>query len=194
MHRGSTRSRTLSCVWTASAVRNAPADSSVPQNSREVTASAAGGLRSLRVMLPVAAAVVALDQATKQLAVTHLRDHPVDLIKGVLTLRLTLNSGGAFGILQGVPGLFLAATVLVIGLLVVWVRQLADPRMLVPLGMMLGGGLGNASDRLFRDLGGRVVDWIDLHVWPVFNLADSAIVIGVLLVIFMSSRKAAPER
>lgn len=147
----------------------------------------------MRVLLPVAAIVVALDQLTKQLAVTHLRDHPVDVIKGVLSLRLTLNSGGAFGILQGVPGLFLAATVLVVGLLVVWVRQLADPRMLVPLGMMLGGGLGNASDRLFRDFGGRVVDWIDLHVWPVFNLADSAIVIGVLLVIFMSSRKPAPE-
>jgi signal peptidase II len=157
-----------------------------------VTAPATGGLRALRVLLPVAAIVVALDQVTKQLAVTHLRDHPVDVIKGVLTLRLTLNSGGAFGILQGVPGLFLAATVLVIGLLVVWVRQLADPRLLVPLGMMLGGGLGNASDRLFRHFGGRVVDWIDLHVWPVFNLADSAIVIGVLLVIFMSSRKPAP--
>jgi signal peptidase II len=145
------------------------------------------------VLLPVAAVVLALDQGTKQLAVTHLRDHPVDLIKGAVTLRLTLNSGGAFGILQGVPGLFLAATVLVIGLLVVWVRQLADPRMLVPLGMMLGGGLGNASDRLFRHFGGRVVDWIDLHVWPVFNLADSAIVIGVLLVIFMTSRKPAPQ-
>jgi signal peptidase II len=174
-------------------VRNAPADSSEPQDSTGVTAPATGGLRALRVLLPVAALVVALDQVTKQLAVSHLRDHPVDVIKGVLTLRLTLNSGGAFGILQGVPGLFLAATVLVIGLLVVWVRQLADPRMLVPLGMMLGGGLGNASDRLFRDLGGRVVDWIDLHVWPVFNLADSAIVVGVLLVIFMSSRKPAPD-
>jgi signal peptidase II len=146
------------------------------------------------VLLPVAALVLVLDQVTKQLAVTHLRDHSIDIIKGVLTLQLTLNSGGAFGILQGVPGLFLAATVLVIGLLVVWVRQLADPRMLVPLGMMLGGGLGNASDRIFRDLGGRVVDWIDLHVWPVFNLADSAIVIGVLLVIFMSTRKPASEK
>jgi signal peptidase II len=151
-------------------------------------------LKSLRVLLPVAAIVLALDQCTKQLAVTHLQDHPIDVIKGVLTFRLTLNSGGAFGILQGVPGLFLAATVLVVGLLVVWVRQLADTRLLVPLGMMLGGGLGNASDRLFRDLGGRVVDWIDFHVWPVFNLADSAIVIGVILVVFMSSRKTALEK
>jgi signal peptidase II len=174
-------------------VRNAPADGSFPHNPAGVTATA-GGLRSLRVLLPVAALVLVLDQVTKQLAVNHLKDHSVDIIKGVLTLQLTLNSGGAFGILQGVPGLFLAATVLVIGLLVVWVRQLADPRMLVPLGMMLGGGLGNASDRIFRDLGGRVVDWIDLHVWPVFNLADSAIVIGVLLVIFMSTRKPAPEK
>jgi signal peptidase II len=158
-----------------------------------MTASA-GGLRSLRVLLPVAAAVLIADQLTKQLVFTHLQNHSVDIISGVLTLRFTLNSGGAFGILQGVPGLFLAATVLVIGLLVVWVRQLADPRMLIPLGMMLGGGLGNASDRLFRHLGGRVIDWIDLHVWPVFNLADSAIVIGVILVIIMSSWKPATQK
>jgi signal peptidase II len=151
-------------------------------------------LKSLRVLIPVAAIVVILDQTTKQFAVTHFQDHPFDVIKGVLTFRLTLNSGGAFGILQGVPGLFLAATVLVVALLVVWVRRLSDQRMLIPLGMMLGGGLGNASDRLFRHLGGRVVDWIDFHVWPVFNLADSAIVVGVILVVFMSSRKAAPEK
>jgi signal peptidase II len=171
-----------------------PADAPAPDDPPQLAATAAGGLRSLRVLLPVAAAVLALDQITKQLAVNHLRDHPIDIIKGVLTLRLTLNSGGAFGILQGVPGLFIAATVLVVGLLVVWVRQLADARMLVPLGMMLGGGLGNASDRIFRDLGGRVVDWIDLHVWPVFNLADSAIVIGVILVILMSSRTPARSK
>jgi signal peptidase II len=138
--------------------------------------------------------VLIADQVTKQLVFTHLQDHSVDIISGVLTLRFTLNSGGAFGILQGVPGLFLAATVLVIGLLVVWVRQLADPRMLIPLGLMLGGGLGNAFDRLFRHLGGRVIDWIDLHVWPVFNLADSAIVIGVILVIIMSSWKPASQK
>jgi signal peptidase II len=159
-----------------------------------VTGSGQGSLKSLRVLIPVAAIVVILDQGTKQFAVTHFQDHPFDVIKGVLTFRLTLNSGGAFGILQGVPGLFLAATVLVVALLVVWVRRLSDQRMLIPLGMMLGGGLGNASDRLFRHLGGRVVDWIDFHVWPVFNLADSAIVVGVILVIFMSSRKAAPEK
>jgi signal peptidase II len=150
-------------------------------------------MKSLRVLLPVAAAVLILDQVTKQLAYTRLQHHDFDIIKGVLTFRLTLNSGGAFGILQGVPGLFLAATVIVVGLLAVWVRRLADTRLLVPLGMMLGGGLGNASDRLFRDLGGRVVDWIDFHVWPVFNLADSAIVVGVILVVLMSSRSASPE-
>jgi signal peptidase II len=174
-------------------VRNAPANGSFPHNSTGVTATA-GGLRSLRVLLPVAAVVLIADQVTKQLVFTHLQDHSVDIISGVLTLRFTLNSGGAFGILQGVPGLFLAATVLVIGLLVVWVRQLADPRMLIPLGLMLGGGLGNAFDRLFRHLGGRVIDWIDLHVWPVFNLADSAIVIGVILVIIMSSWKPASQK
>ena len=180
-----------SSAWIASAAKNAPAELLLSYNSQKVKASAERPLSSMRVLLPVAAAVLVADQMTKEFAVTHLQDHEIDVIKGVLTLRLTLNSGGAFGILQGVPGLFLAATVLVIGLLVVWVRRLADRRLLVPLGMMLGGGLGNAGDRLFRHLGGRVVDWIDLHVWPVFNLADSAIVVGVILVVFMSSRGTA---
>ena len=58
----------------------------------------------------------------------------------------------------------------------------------VPLGLILGGGLGNVTDRLFRGNGGRVVDFIDLHVWPVFNLADSAIVCGGLLAVLLTMR------
>jgi signal peptidase II len=177
----------LCCAWTANGVRNAPAEPSLPHSTSRVTRPG-GGLRALRLLLPVAAVVVAADQSTKQLAVTHFQQHPLDVITGVLTFRLTLNSGGAFGILQGLPGLFLAATVVVIVLLVVWVRQIGETRLLIPLGMMLGGGLGNAIDRLFRHFNGRVVDWIDFHVWPVFNLADSAIVVGVILVLIMTSR------
>jgi signal peptidase II len=59
---------------------------------------------------------------------------------------------------------------------------------MLPLGLVLGGGLGNVSDRLIRDTGGRVVDFIDLHVWPVFNLADVSIVTGVGLILIMSAR------
>jgi signal peptidase II len=135
-----------------------------------------------------AAAVVVLDQITKGWALRALADGPVDVIDGVLTMRLTYNPGGAFGLLQGLPGFFLVATVLVIGIILIWAHRLEDPRLIVPLGMVLGGGLGNLADRVFRDTGGQVVDFIDLHVWPVFNLADSAIVIGVLLILLLSAR------
>ena len=136
----------------------------------------------------IAATVVALDQITKQLALDGLRDGPVDVIDGVFRLRLAFNSGGAFGLLQGVPGFFLVASIVVVCLIVFWVRHLDDPRAIAPLGLILGGGLGNLADRVLRDFDGNVVDFLDFHIWPVFNLADSAIVIGVLTIFWFSFR------
>jgi signal peptidase II len=144
---------------------------------------AARRTRSLTRHLPLAAAAAATlvaDQVTKQLAVDRLADGPVTVVEGVLQWRLTFNSGGAFGLLQGFPGLFLAATVVVIFLLLVWARRVEERVLAIPLGLVVGGGLGNLADRIWRDFDGRVVDFVDLHFWPVFNLADSAIVIGVL--------------
>ena len=125
---------------------------------------------------------------TKQLALAALADGPIHLIDGALSLNLSYNSGGAFGILQGLPGFFLVATIVIAGLILVWVRHVESARSLIPLGMVLGGGIGNLVDRVVREPGGRVVDFIDLHVWPVFNLADSAIVIGVLLLLIFTAR------
>lgn len=153
----------------------------------DVPATHPTGLKARYLLLAgVALAVVAVDQITKSLAVDRLSDGPVDVIHGVLTMRLTLNSGGAFGILQGLPGVFVAASLVVVGLVFFWVRRLTRPALVVPLGLMLGGGLGNVADRLFRDLNGRVVDFIDLHVWPVFNVADACIVCGIALLLFAS--------
>jgi signal peptidase II len=151
------------------------------------------GLRYL-LLGCVAVAVIAIDQITKTLAVDRLADGPVDVVHGVLTLRLTLNSGGAFGILQGLPGVFVAASLVVVGLVFFWVRRLTRPALVVPLGLMLGGGLGNVADRLFRDLNGKVVDFIDLHVWPVFNVADACIVSGIALLLFASMRASGSGR
>jgi signal peptidase II len=141
----------------------------------------------------VAALVVAVDQVTKQLAVDALADGPVDLIDGVLTLRLTLNPGGAFGVLQGVPGFFLVASVGIVIAILFWVRHLEEGRWAFPVGMILGGGIGNLVDRALRDTDGRVVDFIDLHVWPVFNVADSAIVLGVGVILLLMMRSPSPE-
>jgi signal peptidase II len=132
-----------------------------------------------------AALVIAIDQVTKSLALANLSDGPVVVIDGVLRFRLGFNSGGAFGLLQGLPGLFLITTGVVIGIILFWIRNIDDPRWLIPLGMVLGGGVANLLDRVFRDFDGRVVDFIDFRVWPIFNLADSAIVIGVLLILIV---------
>jgi signal peptidase II len=140
-------------------------------------------------LLATAAAVVAADQATKELALRELADGPVELIGGVLSLRLTFNSGGAFGLLPGLPGFFLIATVVVIATILLWARGLEDGRWAIPLGMILGGGLGNLCDRLFREFEGRVVDFVDLSFWPVFNVADAAITVGVLLVLIFGVRR-----
>jgi signal peptidase II len=157
-----------------------------------VTRPALGKIYAL--MLATAAVVVALDQLTKQLALGALKDGPVDIISGAVTFRLTYNSGGAFGLLQGLPGLFMVATVVVVAIILIWARGLEDLRWALPLGMVLGGGLGNVADRLFRATGGRVVDFIDLHVWPVFNIADAAISIGVVVILLLSLRTSASSR
>lgn len=139
-------------------------------------------------MLLTALIVIVFDQITKTLALNALDDGPIEVIDGVLSLRLTFNPGGAFGILQGIPEFFLVATVLVVVLVLFWARKLTETSWTIPLGLVLGGGIGNVIDRVVRDTDGRVVDFVDLHVWPVFNVADSCIVLGVLLLIFMSAR------
>ena len=137
---------------------------------------------------------MALDQLTKQLATAHLAGgRHVDVIEGMVRLRLVHNPGGAFGLFQGIPGLFLVATLGIIAVILIWARKLENPRWSVPLGMVLGGGLGNALDRLLRDTDGAVVDFIDLHVWPVFNVADMAIVCGALAILVTGWRDAERE-
>ena len=140
------------------------------------------------VLLITALFVLILDQITKTIALETLNDGPVDLISGVVTFRLSYNPGGVFGLGQDFPAVFLIATIAVVGFILVWARKIDDRRWLAPLGLVLGGGLGNVADRIVRDTDGRVVDFIDLHVWPIFNLADSAIVIGVLLILLLGFR------
>ena len=160
--------------------------------SSETTSRPLGGRAVYPRLLATAGTVLVFDQITKQIALERLTQGPVDVIPGVLTLRLTFNSGGAFGILQGLPGLFLIFTLVVAAAILLWARTVTDPRWFVPLGMILGGGVGNAWDRLFRGFDGRVVDFVDLHVWPVFNLADSSITLGVVIILWLGARAEEP--
>lgn len=143
-------------------------------------------------LVAVAAVVIAIDQGTKSLALAAL-DAPREVIPGVLTFRILLNPGGAFGILQGFPEFFLLASIVAVVVILFWVRHIDRPAWTLPLGLVLGGGLGNLADRIVRDTDGRVVDFIDLHVWPVFNIADACIVLGIVAIVIMAGREGRHE-
>jgi signal peptidase II len=142
--------------------------------------------------------VYALDRITKFLAERYLQGRdPVELIPAVLQLRFTTNPGGAFGIFGSVPGLFVAISVVVVVVVVVASWRVPSTASAVGLGLVLGGALGNLTDRAVRGrmFSGEVVDFIDFHIWPVFNLADSALVVGaaVLLISGLRRDRAAAE-
>lgn len=125
---------------------------------------------------------------TKQWAASALADGPIVLF-GNVRLALTHNKAGAFG-LGGAFVPFLAVAALVLVLVMVTTGSGTD-RVVVALalGLVLGGAFGNVVDRLFRSPGflrGAVVDFVDLGFWPVFNLADSAITCGCLLLLWAS--------
>jgi signal peptidase II len=119
-----------------------------------------------------------------------LADGPISIL-GPVRLNLTYNTAGAFG-LGGAAVPFLA--VVALGLVIVMASSGAttrEPRLAVAVGLVLGGAVGNLADRLFRGEGwlkGAVVDFVDLRVWPVFNVADAAITCGCVLLIWAGWR------
>jgi signal peptidase II len=148
------------------------------------------GKRRVGALLTVALVVLCIDLATKLLAVAQLTETElVEVVDGVLRLRLVRNPGAAFGVAQG---LTIALTVIAIVVVLVILRisrRLRSPGWAVGLGMVLGGAIGNLVDRLFRAPGplrGHVVDFIELPHFPVFNVADSAIVTGGILLVLLS--------
>jgi signal peptidase II len=144
------------------------------------------------LLFAVAAAAYGLDRVTKLLARHSLagRD-PVQVIPGVLQLNYTLNSGGAFSLGTGQPWLFFGASVAIAAAIVVLAFRVSAVPSAVGLGLVLGGATGNLTDRLLHGPGvsGRVIDFIDFHVWPVFNLADASIVIGAGVLILAGLRR-----
>jgi signal peptidase II len=146
----------------------------------------------LALILAVAGGVLALDVGTKLLAVAELTDRePISLLGGLLTLRLVRNPGAAFGMAQGLTVVFTCVAAAVVIVILRLARRLQSTWWAVALGLVLGGALGNLLDRLLRSPGpgrGHVVDFLELPRWPVFNLADSAIVVAGLLMVGLSAR------
>lgn len=140
----------------------------------------------------VAVAVYLLDQLSKHWALRELQDRVIDIV-GSLRLNLAFNTGAAFSGGTGL-GPVIAVVVVVIVVVLIRFRHRVAHTVLgtVAVGMILGGAIGNLSDRLLRSgdglLGGAVVDFIDLQWWPVFNIADAAVVLGGLALVIESMR------
>ncbi len=149
--------------------------------------------RRIVVLVCVAAFVLAADAITKAVIVAHLRpDQPVHVIGHLLMLWLTRNPGAAFSVGTGETIVFTVIAFAVIVAIARTARNLRSLGWAIALGLLLGGAMGNLADRILRAPGlfrGDVVDWIAVTTWyPIFNLADSAIVCGGILTVVLAMR------
>jgi signal peptidase II len=148
-------------------------------------------------MLYLALAVVAVpvyvaDQLTKAWVTANLQpDHPRNLIGSVLQLNLVRNSGAAFSIATGQTWVLTLIACSVVVFVIFTARRLGSRGWALALGLLLAGSLGNLTDRMFRAPGpgrGHVVDFLQLPHYPIFNIADSAIVSAAVLIALMAFR------
>jgi signal peptidase II len=140
-----------------------------------------------RVAAAIVVAVIALDQLTKAWAVSALPGSPVSIWGQTIELRLARNTGSAFSLFQNVTPLLALLAVGVAVILIRAVHRAYEPVVLLALALVLGGALGNVADRLFRSPGflrGAVVDFVRIDGWPTFNVADSAITVGAVVLVW----------
>lgn len=142
-------------------------------------------------MVLVVGLVVAIDQFTKHWAVSQLDDGRVVHVAWTLQFNLAFNSGMAFGRGKGWGPVIGAVAMLVVVALVLSIRRQNDSRMSLAVGLVVAGALGNIIDRLFRNEGwlrGEVVDFIDFQWFPIFNVADIAVNVGGVLLLWLYLR------
>jgi signal peptidase II len=143
-------------------------------------------------LFAVAVLVFLADQVSKTLVLRYLAINqawnPIPGLSSLFTFTHVTNTGAAFGLFPDKGALFAVIAVVVIAAIVAYYRYLPSDRLLVraSLGLQLGGALGNLLDRLHY---GYVIDFIDFKIWPVFNIADSSIVIGVIILAFFLLRE-----
>jgi len=138
----------------------------------------------------IALFIILLDQVTKWIIVRYMElGDSIQIIPNFLYITSHRNRGAAWGILQGQMWFFYIVTIIVVVMLVLYIRSLKPKQRLfgIALSFMLGGAIGNFIDRIFRK---EVVDFIDTYIFtydfPIFNIADSALVIGVGLILILT--------
>jgi signal peptidase II len=146
--------------------------------------------RRVRLFAGVAVIALVLDVVSKVLVVANLKPaDQVRLLGGAIYLDVARNSGAAFSLGTGFTVILSVVALVVVAIIVRTASRMRSAGWAVALGLILGGAIGNLVDRIFREPGvfrGHVVDWISLfgpnaEHWPIFNLADSAIVCGAIL-------------
>jgi signal peptidase II len=170
----------------------APLTSEPDAPARPVTA----GRARWRLLLGVAAGILVIDQLTKWWAIESLPGRTVDLV-GSLRLNLAMNYGSAFSVAEGRGALISLLALVIVGVLLLSGRSATRPLVAAATGLVVGGAIGNLLDRALREgdgfLGGGVVDFIDVQWWPIFNVADTAIVVGAVLLFFAQLRDDEPS-
>ena len=151
-------------------------------------AEARGGARRQAAVRAgaVCAVVIALDQLTKHTLGTWIHPDQVRHVIPGLTLVYERNTGVAFSFLTGSGALVYVVTVIALVALVAFLMRHPRRRLLwLPTGMLVGGAVGNLIDRIAR---GSVIDFIKLPHWPAFNIADTSITFGVIILVFVIER------
>jgi signal peptidase II len=155
------------------------------------------GKRRVAVLFAVAVFAYLLDLGSKMLVVAKLEHHePIEIIGDWLRLAAIRNAGAAFGFGEAFTIIFTVIAAAVIVVIARLARKLRSLPWAIALGLLLGGALGNLTDRIFRAPGvfeGAVVDFIAPKHFAVFNLADSAIVCGGILIVILSFRGLDPD-
>jgi signal peptidase II len=160
-------------------------------NNKNPTKKMLKQLSPIAIGFAIAADVLILDQLTKYLVLSHLVLPPSGFMEVLPFFNLTLvyNKGISFGMLQGfdAKNMLIVFTLIISAVLSVWIYKNKCRFEATALGLILGGAVGNVIDRIRY---GSVVDFLDFHIndlhWPAFNVADSAIVVGALLIVFKS--------
>jgi len=153
-------------------------------------------LRERLILIGLALLVLAADQITKQLVLTQLTLgeswNPIPGLKRFFSITHVINRGAAFGLFPDQGSLFAVIAIVVVIAILAYYRYLPADNWLVrlSLGLQLGGAMGNLADRLRY---GYVIDFLDLKIWPVFNLADVSIVTGVGMLAYFLMREPEPE-
>ena len=148
------------------------------------------------LLFVMAAVVLAFDQLSKTAVVRYLQPqvpwNPIEPLGSIVSLTYVTNTGAAFGLFPQLGNLYVVVALVIVAALLIFYRRFAFSHWLmqVSLGLQLGGAAGNLIDRLRF---GYVIDFVDFKVWPVFNVADSSIVVGVLILALLLLREKQGE-